>query len=266
MVIGDYISYMTPVTKDTRRADWKAMNFAGSIDWAVDLQAFGREDMAVEPERPETEEGGCVYGEAVDLNAGELCEFACAVGFCPESLCTCLARGSMLALPAEVDSGDFMAWDESNVDLNRLCQFACTRGFCPGDTCGRPPVDEYEDITEMDDGIGNGYSENKDSNRQNCFIYENPGLREATMETCRRACGVKYGEVSKINYGCVGNFPPDKDLPWVSPVGSSARFLPGKCSCDNWLVNEVAEIIIDAMPIIAQVRNTSNDRHGDANG
>lgn len=34
---GDYVSYMTPTTKFTRRNDWKALNFAGSIDWAVDL-------------------------------------------------------------------------------------------------------------------------------------------------------------------------------------------------------------------------------------
>ncbi len=31
--------------KETRRADWKTLNFAGTIDWAIDLQAFGQEDL-----------------------------------------------------------------------------------------------------------------------------------------------------------------------------------------------------------------------------
>ncbi|KAK7956390.1 uncharacterized protein PG986_005612 [Apiospora aurea] len=220
---GDFISYMTPETKDTRRSDWKGLNFAGSIDWAVDLQAFSREDMGAKPDRPETEEGACIVGEATDLNAGELCDFSCSLGFCPESLCICLARGALRELPAEVDSGEFIAWDEFSVDLNRLCKFACTRGFCPDDTCGRPPVEEWEDITENDGATGNG------------------------------ACNIKYDEVAKINYGCVGNFPVDKELPWTSAPGKSARYVPEKCSCDNWLVNEVAELVIDAMPIIVQV-------------
>ncbi|KAI8722844.1 Chitinase [Fusarium sp. LHS14.1] len=37
---GDYVSYMTPETKKSRRAVWRNLNFAGSIDWAVDLQDF----------------------------------------------------------------------------------------------------------------------------------------------------------------------------------------------------------------------------------
>ena len=31
---------MTPTTKSTRRSLWKGLNFHGTIDWAVDLQAF----------------------------------------------------------------------------------------------------------------------------------------------------------------------------------------------------------------------------------
>ncbi|CAG8961706.1 hypothetical protein HYFRA_00006246 [Hymenoscyphus fraxineus] len=46
---GDYVSYMTPTTKETRRSDWKSLNFAGSIDWALDLQAFTTDDMETPP-------------------------------------------------------------------------------------------------------------------------------------------------------------------------------------------------------------------------
>lgn len=34
---GDYVSYMTESTKATRRSDWQGLNFAGTIDWALDL-------------------------------------------------------------------------------------------------------------------------------------------------------------------------------------------------------------------------------------
>lgn len=60
---GDYVSYMTPTTKDTWRADWKSLNFAGSIDWALDLQAFTADDVAVPPNRPEEGNLGCVMGK-----------------------------------------------------------------------------------------------------------------------------------------------------------------------------------------------------------
>lgn len=42
---GDYISYMTAGKKDERRERWKGLSFAGTTDWAVDLQSFGNEDI-----------------------------------------------------------------------------------------------------------------------------------------------------------------------------------------------------------------------------
>ncbi|KAL1959296.1 hypothetical protein VTO42DRAFT_2483 [Malbranchea cinnamomea] len=53
---GDYISYMTPTTKETRRVDWKNLNFAGTID----LQYFSADDM--DALRPPSGEG-CVAGQ-----------------------------------------------------------------------------------------------------------------------------------------------------------------------------------------------------------
>ncbi|EHK96459.1 putative Killer toxin subunits alpha/beta [Glarea lozoyensis 74030] len=70
--ISDYVSYMTPTTKETRRADWKGLNFAGSIDWAVDLQSFTADDMAIPPDRPTDGEEGCVEGEDMTTNSGDL--------------------------------------------------------------------------------------------------------------------------------------------------------------------------------------------------
>ena len=58
------------------------------------------------------------------------------------------------------------------------------------------------------------------------------------------------------NYGCVGHFPLDKELPWVAFGGSldpDNVYVDGKCVCDNVLVNTIANLVIDALPIIAQV-------------
>ncbi|KAJ8121377.1 hypothetical protein ONZ43_g2151 [Nemania bipapillata] len=151
---GDAISYMTPTTKDTRRADWKTLNFAGSIDWAVDLQAFGRDDF----------------------------------------------DGPVVRLPSEV-SGENIAWDELDVDLNRLCKFACQYGYCPQDICTTPVIDADQDgIVE----VGND--------------PDNPNWYDT--EAARRS-----GQV----------------------------YAPGKCSCDNYLLNVIADTIIEALPIIAEI-------------
>ena len=58
----DYISYMDESTKTSRRIMWQNYNFAGTIDWAVDLQAFSGDDMEHIPDRPKFDKG-CVSGE-----------------------------------------------------------------------------------------------------------------------------------------------------------------------------------------------------------
>ncbi|KAL5041794.1 hypothetical protein BDW71DRAFT_211825 [Aspergillus fruticulosus] len=40
----EWVAYMSETTKSTRREHWKGLNFAGTIDWAVDLQAFTDDD------------------------------------------------------------------------------------------------------------------------------------------------------------------------------------------------------------------------------
>lgn len=109
---------------------WKSLNFAGSIDWALDLQAFTTTDMEKPPERPSKGEEGCVWGEDRSINSGDLCEFSCSLGFCPESLCICTDTDIINDLPAEKSNEDVIAWEDNNVDLNRLCLFACKYGVC----------------------------------------------------------------------------------------------------------------------------------------
>ncbi|KAK4233824.1 hypothetical protein C8A03DRAFT_47714 [Achaetomium macrosporum] len=257
---GDYISYMTPKTMKTRQADWKKLNFAGTIDWAIDLQAFGKEDFDVPATVPSAGEEGCIVGESPDLNADSLCQFACAYGFCPEPTCICTLTGPAMALPAVVSNQDFMAWDELNVDLQRLGKFACKYGYCPPDSCTTPVVDEYEDgSVDSSVDLGGMMDRGKYNDLQTqCMLFKYPEYRDP--ENCLAEC-IDEVEAAKAegrttNYGCVGNFPLDKDLPWTRYPGSQDPdnvYVPGKCVCDNMLVNFIADTIIDTLPIIAQI-------------
>ncbi|KAK9424269.1 hypothetical protein SUNI508_03757 [Seiridium unicorne] len=41
----DWVAYMTDDTKAKRRTTWEGLNFGGTVDWAVDLQAFNEADV-----------------------------------------------------------------------------------------------------------------------------------------------------------------------------------------------------------------------------
>lgn len=66
----EWVAYMSDTTKDTRRQLWEGKNFAGSIDWAVDLQEFHDEDdmdwYFSDPPAPSTD--GC-SGDYSDLDS-----------------------------------------------------------------------------------------------------------------------------------------------------------------------------------------------------
>jgi hypothetical protein len=256
---GDYISYMTPETKDTRRDDWKSLNFAGSIDWAVDLQSFTTDDMDTgEPERPKEGEG-CVSGDDITINSGDLCEFSCNFGFCPESLCTCTLKGEMEILPPEKKGVNVIAWDESDVDLNRLCKFACRYGYCPDDVCTTPVEgpDMSGPVEVGDDNEYFNYTDARWQNSQKCVLFKDPKYRDVSVNMCKPVCQDALDEAKEegrtSNYGCMGFFPLNKEIPWEKPPGTSTAAAPGQCLCDNWLLNEIADTVLEALPMIAQV-------------
>ncbi|KAI8262413.1 hypothetical protein K4K56_005864 [Colletotrichum sp. SAR 10_98] len=265
---GDYVSYMTPATKLTRRDDWKTLNFGGSIDWAVDLQTFGDDDMKVPIDRGgDTGDEGCVSGEDKTANSGDLCEFTCSLGLCPESLCECVTRGEMLPIPPENPvEGDIIAWDEVDVDLNRLCRFACSHGYCPSEVCTTAVVDKDEDdgIIEVGWSPENpnyfNYTEARLANANRCLIYQNPRLRDEAQFQCYSYCKSALDEAKEegrtSNYGCVGFFSTKEypnGIPWDKYPGTSYYVAPGTCSCDNMLINEIADTVLEALPIIAQI-------------
>ncbi|KAJ4248144.1 hypothetical protein NW762_012914 [Fusarium torreyae] len=58
------------------------------------------------------------------------------------------------------------------------------------------------------------------------------------------------GEDRLTNYNCIVRSPINKPIPWKQIPGGGLEIAAGECSCDNWIVNELAEFVIDALPII----------------
>lgn len=259
---GDYVSYMSPTTKDTRRNDWKGLNFAGSVDWAVDLQQFTSDDWSSIPEVPQSGEV-CIYGEDTTLSSGTLCQFTCEFGFCPATLCECLATGEPKPLPEPYKTIIPRAKDRFDVELNRLCKFACSYGYCPLDICistsgtqdgggvHEGPVTVDPDTYEDRDDIHK-------ANRMKCYVYQDFHYRDDMVAMCKVACQPQLDEAKAegrtMNFGCVGIYPLDKPIPWTKDPRTGAMATEGKCNCDNWLVNELGDFFLDLMPMIAQVR------------
>ncbi|OAA42196.1 glycoside hydrolase family 18 protein [Metarhizium rileyi] len=253
---GDYIGYMTPTTKDTRRADWRKLRFAGTIDWAVDLQRFSEDELA-NTDRPKSGEG-CISGHDITPETAEMCEFACEHGFCPPSVCICDKKGKLKQLPAENKDVRGSAWDSFRLDMNRLCAFSCKYDKCPQDVCsdGLDQQDEEEEkgAREARPGSLSAY-EVKKFNYGFCHLFENGGNAQTSINQCRGPCAEQLKEAEAegrvSNYGCVGNFSLDEPIPWLSVPNLPSRIAPGRCVCDDMLVNIIAETVIEAMPVIA---------------
>ncbi|GIZ37972.1 hypothetical protein CKM354_000139900 [Cercospora kikuchii] len=240
---GDYISYMTEQTKDTRREDWRRLNFAGSVDWALDLQRFSELDGKPPSDIPEGGQEGCIAGLDITPYTGNICEFACSLGFCPAQFCECSNTGDVPPRPSEHNLPDAKAVDNEHVIINQLCAFSCKYGYCPLEVCIRG---------DGNSGLGNSALER--GSRAECVVYNDLDLREKTLDDCWDFCRndveKAHEEGRTTNYGCLGLGAPE--IPWYQrlygPEGAA-----GRCLCDNYAINEIADAVIEALPSVAQV-------------
>jgi hypothetical protein len=178
---------MDESTKSSRRIRWQNYNFAGTIDWAVDLQTFSNEDKT-NIDRPKNGQG-CVSGEDITLNTADLCVFSCGYGFCPESLCTCTEKGDLEDLPEAKFDGDIDAWLPNDVDITRLCTFGCKYGYCPEDVCIPPVIDEVvaEDNTTVGSDFDNLYTRDK-MQKGKCLLWKGITENDQSVQECKTYC------------------------------------------------------------------------------
>ncbi|GAB1317774.1 chitinase [Madurella fahalii] len=254
---GDYISYMTPASKETRRAELVSLNFAGSVDWAVDLQSFAEDDKGAPVTRPESGVG-CVAGEDLTTNTDDLCYFTCRLGFCPESLCECTAVDVLEPLPAEntkINVTNIIAWDEDDVDIHRLCRFACKYGYCPDTVCTMRPVSRDDGVVTSDQSSVDMYDV-RNGNQAKCILSDDTRNWHVSTAHCKRFCEpvlkAAREEGRTSNYGCMVWQPKGAPDPWYEINGMPGKYAGGECTCDNFLINEIADTVLEAMPIIAQ--------------
>jgi hypothetical protein len=257
---------MAPSTKEKRRENWKGENFAGTIDWAVDLQDFTSADKDAPFDRPESGEG-CIRGRDIGINSGDLCEFTCWFGYCPETHCYCRAVGELRQLPTEL-AADVVSYDEDDMELIRLCKFACKYGYCPGDYCPPPEVDNDDDGTSEQQG---GPVMQKDGDKtlldyriesaSRCGIYKNPEDQARSSHECIPYCQQTMDQAKRddrtTSWGCAPpQIPLGQPIPWVEDPFSSSPHptILGYCWCDSLVVNELADGFIEALPAIGQVR------------
>ncbi|KAH8692466.1 glycoside hydrolase family 18 protein [Phaeosphaeriaceae sp. PMI808] len=249
---GDYISYLDEESKASRRVRWKNFNFAGTIDWAVDLQSFSDEDRNHIPDRSKSGKG-CVSGEDNTLNTHDLCEFSCRYGFCPETVCTCTEQGDLHELPEVKFNGEIEAWVPSDVDINRLCKFTCKYGHCPDNVCVPPVIDE--EIDQNNTPVSSGAPTKRSIYEGSCTIWKGISEFDISTEDCKKFCKPRIDAAQAAgkttNYGCIGTRNGSSTIPWNRvPKGWVA---PGTCLCDNVLMNEIADTVLEAMPMIAQI-------------
>lgn len=178
---------MDESSKLSRRERWRNLNFAGTIDWAVDLQAFSNADMEI-PERPSSGQG-CISGLDLTLNTWDLCEFTCTYGFCPETLCECRAQGDLLPLPRDQGEADIEAWSPADVDITRLCKFACKYGYCPDDVC--PAVvndDEVDDSGAIIEQTESTSPTKRDIYAKACTVWKGLSPYDNSVAECKKVC------------------------------------------------------------------------------
>lgn len=167
----EWVAYTSEETKAKRRKIYQYNHFAGTVDWAVDLQTF---DPRKAPE-PAGHEDGRTPNTHETASDGQ--------------------------------GGDTLRPGEQHEQTNNCAFFD-------------PP--------------------NWDRTRQMC------------VEPCRAIVDKAKEKGEMTNYGCVGNFPVDQEIPYRNIGGYSMAF--GVCACNNPLVNDLFQTFMDAMAAIAQVR------------
>lgn len=253
---------MTPDTKETRRRIAATWGLGGSVDWAIDLQGFTQDDENAGDDRPK-EGGGCISGTDLTVNTSDLCEFTCAMGFCPETLCVCEETdpSALSTLPDEV-SVDVEALDPMSVDAARLCKFACKYGYCPEDSCVKVPPPDPPGLS-IDPNNYFNYTDARRQNAENCLIYRTSGENHAAQFQCYDYCkqnlpdenddGDDSGNIVTFTYGCISWTPAGQPIQWFRAPGDSRDVTQGKCSCDNYILETITTDVIEALPEIAQV-------------
>ena len=139
-----WVAWMRDENKITRTKLYKGMNFAGTTDWAVDLQgtadtvkseckSLKATDTFFPKCTPVSPNTGCIAGTGKG-DYKDLCEFSCRYNYCPEPFCTCTATAKIIPEPIQTPTA-VCPVDRLDSSFIGLCDFACKHGHCPSNYC-----------------------------------------------------------------------------------------------------------------------------------
>jgi len=125
----------------------------------------------------------------------------------------------------------FSSLDPLQHEKERLISTRCS--YCPEDTCTvvDPEPDENDPETVDDNNV---YDESniRWQNSQKCVIFKDPKYRDVSVNMCKPVCQDALDEAKDegrtSNYGCMGFFPLDKEIPWEKPPGVGFWSAPGQ--------------------------------------
>ncbi|UPK90738.1 hypothetical protein LCI18_001673 [Fusarium solani-melongenae] len=220
-----------------------------------ELPRFQNDGFDATSAKPESKEARIEGGEQF-FTTYNLCGFSCVYGLYPESICE---------------------YDVLSVDLNLHCKFACRYGYCPPEVCQItiPNADEDRKKKREEEGrnhlvpgvitvppdFGEDSVKNQEKNGKQCLIYKDGYQDPEQLTGCKKACKETLDKAKEenrtSNYGCILWTPESegglKSTPWQRQPSTGRLVTGGKCSCDNWLANDLVDYFIEALPAIAQI-------------
>lgn len=147
-------------------------------------------------------------------------------------------------VPATVPSGGYNPKNDENVN---------DEGDSP-----KPSTTEYVPATVP----SGGYNPRKDEKAPKQCAFFNPPDWDLTRKMCEEPCkdvSIKAADEKEVsNYGCVGDFPLGKPIPYENKEGY--EYALGVCVCNSELVNIFFQFFVDAMAAIAQVSTIASSR------
>jgi hypothetical protein len=128
----------------------------------------------------------------------------------------------------------------------------------------RKPSSTADDEDEIPEGIVTvppDYEEDsvktRDENNKMCYIYRGLTDRQDGLESCKKQCQATLHEAEEegrnSNYGCYSIRPLDSPITWQRSPSTGLEVIGGQCTCDNWILNDLMETIMEALPAIFQV-------------
>ncbi|GKT46329.1 chitinase-3-like protein 2 [Colletotrichum spaethianum] len=243
--------------------------FGGTMAWSVDFNS-GTGDSDTAPVSTDSKCGpanggttctGSTFGKCCSVagycgSTDDYCGSGCLSGECfkgvqtTDGTCGIGANGAICGTWPQGDCCSPAGWCGST---DSHCGTGCQSGSCK-DGSGST-TDPSKPDGDLPDALNHGGWEDYFENSQKCIFYKPPNW-EATHNDCREVCkdsnDINSAAGLTTSYTCVGFYPLNETIPWEK-FTPGIYVAPGKCTCDNPIVNELGETFVKMLPVMTQI-------------